>query len=78
MLQAAYRDSRRVLECLQKCLKIADLTVQTNSSHVSLFIEILNKYVYYFDQNNTEVTHHKPWTLNPGDRQSEMLGSVRH
>ncbi|CDJ59320.1 vacuolar sorting protein 35, putative [Eimeria maxima] len=53
---AAYRDSRRVLECLQKCLKIADLTVQTNSSHVSLFIEILNKYVYYFDQNNTEVT----------------------
>ncbi|KAL8430371.1 hypothetical protein Efla_001136 [Eimeria flavescens] len=51
-----YRDSRRVLECLQKCLKIADICVQASTSHVSLFIEILDKYVYYFDQNNPEVT----------------------
>ncbi|KAL8274806.1 hypothetical protein Esti_001281 [Eimeria stiedai] len=53
---AEYRDSRRVLECLQKCLKIADTCVQASTSHVSLFIEILDKYVYYFDQNNPEVT----------------------
>ncbi|CDJ68400.1 LOW QUALITY PROTEIN: vacuolar sorting protein 35, putative [Eimeria necatrix] len=53
---AEYRDSRRVLECLQKCLKIADVCVQASTSHVSLFIEILDKYVYYFDQNNPEVT----------------------
>lgn len=53
---AEYRDSRRVLECLQKCLKIADICVQASTSHVSLFIEILDKYVYYFDQNNPEVT----------------------
>ncbi|KAL8445098.1 hypothetical protein Emag_005205 [Eimeria magna] len=51
---AEYRDSRRVLECLQKCLKIADICVQASTSHVSLFIEILDKYVYYFDQNNPE------------------------
>lgn len=53
---AEYRDSRRVLECLQKCLKIADICVQASTSHVSLFIEILDKYVYYFDQDNPEVT----------------------
>lgn len=53
---AEYRDSRRVLECLQKCLKIADICVQASTSHVSLFIEILDKYVYFFDQNNPEVT----------------------
>lgn len=53
---AEYRNSRRVLECLQKCLKIADTCVQASTSHVSLFIEILDKYVYYFDQSNPEVT----------------------
>eukprot|EP00922_Rhytidocystis_sp_ex-Travisia-forbesii_P033689 GHVS01050024.1.p1 GENE.GHVS01050024.1~~GHVS01050024.1.p1 ORF type:complete len:369 (-),score=53.96 GHVS01050024.1:270-1376(-) len=52
----SHRDSRRVLECLKKCLKIADVAVQSSTTHVSLFAEILDKYVYYFQQDNHEVT----------------------
>eukprot|EP00922_Rhytidocystis_sp_ex-Travisia-forbesii_P033686 GHVS01050021.1.p1 GENE.GHVS01050021.1~~GHVS01050021.1.p1 ORF type:complete len:588 (-),score=73.25 GHVS01050021.1:224-1894(-) len=52
----SHRDSRRVLECLKKCLKIADVAVQSSTTHVSLFAEILDKYVYYFQQDNQEVT----------------------
>lgn len=50
------RDSRRVLECLQKCLKIADIAVQSSTSHVCLFTDILDKYIYYYERDNHEVT----------------------
>ncbi|GAB7356449.1 hypothetical protein MBLNU459_g7217t1 [Dothideomycetes sp. NU459] len=46
-----YRDGKRVLECLQRALRVADACMDTAVS-VELFVEILNRYVYYFDQEN--------------------------
>ncbi|KAK6441742.1 retromer complex subunit Vps35 [Oleoguttula sp. CCFEE 5521] len=50
-----YRDPKRVLECLQRALRVADACMDTAVS-VELFVEILNRYVYYFDQENDAVT----------------------
>ncbi|PGH17796.1 hypothetical protein AJ79_00937 [Helicocarpus griseus UAMH5409] len=50
-----YRDGKRVLECLQRALRVADACMDTAVS-VELFVEILNRYVYYFDQGNDTVT----------------------
>jgi len=50
-----FRDGKRVLECLQKSLKIAD-TCMEQSMNVQLFVEILNRYIYYFDKQNEAVT----------------------
>ncbi|EEH04910.1 vacuolar sorting-associated protein [Histoplasma capsulatum G186AR] len=50
-----YRDGKRVLECLQRALRVADACMDTAVS-VELFVEILNRYVYYFDQGNETVT----------------------
>ena len=49
-----YRDGKRVLECLQRGLRVADACMDTAVS-VELFVEILNRYVYYFDQENEAV-----------------------
>ncbi|KAJ5211718.1 uncharacterized protein N7498_003364 [Penicillium cinerascens] len=53
--QNLYRDGKRVLECLQRALRVADACMDTAVS-VELFVEILNRYVYYFDQQNETVT----------------------
>jgi vacuolar protein sorting-associated protein 35 len=45
---ANYNNQKRVLECLQKALKIAD-TCADSSLNVQLFVEILNEYLYYFE-----------------------------
>jgi len=46
-----YKNGQRVLECLQKSLKTAgDL-----SMNVHLFVEILNEYLYYFENRNEAV-----------------------
>jgi vacuolar protein sorting-associated protein 35 len=50
-----YHDGRRVLECLQRSLKIADVCM-TSSQHVNLFVEILDQYLFYFEQNNPAIT----------------------
>ncbi|KAF9434971.1 Vacuolar protein sorting-associated protein 35 [Entomortierella beljakovae] len=50
-----YRDGRRVLECLQKALKIAD-SCMDSVTNVELFVEILNRYIYYFEKQNEAVT----------------------
>lgn len=49
------QDGKRALECLQKSLKTADACV-AQSQHVTLFIEILNRYVYFFHNNMEKVT----------------------
>jgi len=49
-----YRDGKRVLECLQRALRVADACMDTAVS-VELFVEMLNRYVYYFDQQNEAV-----------------------
>ncbi|KAF9930327.1 Vacuolar protein sorting-associated protein 35 [Mortierella alpina] len=50
-----YRDGKRVLECLQKALKIAD-SCMDNVTNVELFVEILNRYIFYFERQNEAVT----------------------
>ncbi|KAF3354362.1 hypothetical protein VdG1_07594 [Verticillium dahliae VDG1] len=50
-----YRDGKRVLECLQRALRVADSCMETAAS-IELFVEILDRYVYYFDQQNEAVT----------------------
>jgi len=42
-----HRDEKRVLACLQRSLKIANGCM---GSQVHLFVEILNKYLYFFDR----------------------------
>ncbi len=44
------RDGKRVLECLQKALKIADSCMDA-AMNVHLFVEILNQYLYYYGKN---------------------------
>jgi vacuolar protein sorting-associated protein 35 len=50
-----YRDGKRVLECLQRALRVADACMDTAVS-VELFVEILNRYVYYYEQENDAVS----------------------
>jgi len=48
------RDGKRVLECLQKSLKVADSSMNA-ASNVLLFVEILNQYLYFFEHHNEAV-----------------------
>ncbi|VUZ95763.1 vacuolar protein sorting-associated protein 35, putative [Plasmodium vivax] len=51
-----YRNSAKVLECLQKCIKNAEVAVQSNNDNVILFLFLLQKYVYYYEAENIEIT----------------------
>ncbi|KAJ3216747.1 Vacuolar protein sorting-associated protein 35 [Dinochytrium kinnereticum] len=53
--RVVYRDGKKVLECLQKALKVAD-SVMDQSVNVELFVEILEKYVWYFERRNDAIT----------------------
>eukprot|EP00897_Mesotaenium_endlicherianum_P007208 jgi/Mesen1/6515/ME000332S05522 len=60
--QGPPRDGERVVLCLKRALRIANAAQQMASASrgvagsVALFVEILNKYLYYFDQDNPHVT----------------------
>jgi len=51
----ARRDGKRVLECLQKCLKTCDAVVTGDAKQVGLWVEMLDKYCYYFETLCEEV-----------------------
>lgn len=53
--KSLFRDGKRALECLQKALKIADSCMDP-VTNVELFVEILNRYIYYFEKGNEAVT----------------------
>jgi len=48
-----HRDEKRVLACLQRSLKIANACM---GQQVNLFVEILNKYMYFFERNCPSIT----------------------
>ncbi|XP_023678494.2 vacuolar protein sorting-associated protein 35-like [Paramormyrops kingsleyae] len=48
-------DEKRVMECLKKALKIANQCMDS-SLQVQLFIEILNRYIYFHEKQNEAVT----------------------
>lgn len=60
--QDGVRDGERVLLCLKRALKIANAAQQManatrgSGGSVILFIEILNKYLYFFEKGNTQIT----------------------
>jgi vacuolar protein sorting-associated protein 35 len=47
------RDEKRALQCLQRALKIANACI---GHQVHLFVEILNKYLYFFDRKCPSIT----------------------
>ena len=46
----AYRNPQRVLECLQRSLKIADACCMASPSNVQLFVDILDQYLYFYER----------------------------
>ncbi|KAK4688331.1 vacuolar protein sorting-associated protein 35, partial [Tremellales sp. Uapishka_1] len=50
-----YRDGKRVLECLQKSLRIASSCIDEITS-VQLYVDALDRYIYYFEQGVEAVT----------------------
>ncbi|KAK1423554.1 hypothetical protein QVD17_18858 [Tagetes erecta] len=60
--QEGIKDGERVLLCLKRALRIANAAQQManvtkgSSGSVILFIEILNKYLYFFEKGNTQIT----------------------
>ena len=44
------RDAKKIMECLKKSLKVADTCIQQDPKHVALFVDILNEYIYFFEQ----------------------------
>ncbi|CAA6665366.1 unnamed protein product [Spirodela intermedia] len=60
--QDGIKDGERVLLCLKRALRIANAAQQManvtrgGSGPVTLFIEILNKYLYFFENGNPQIT----------------------
>ncbi|KAH9617263.1 hypothetical protein KSS87_006889 [Heliosperma pusillum] len=60
--QDGVRDGERVLLCLKRALKIANAAQQMANAargkggSLMLFIEILNKYLYFFEKGNNQIT----------------------
>ncbi|KAJ4702155.1 Vacuolar protein sorting-associated protein 35 [Melia azedarach] len=60
--QDGIKDGERVLLCLKRALRIANAAQQManvargSSGPVVLFVEILNKYLYFFEKGNAQVT----------------------
>jgi len=53
--QVPFRDDKRVLECLQKALRIASSCIDEAAS-VQLYVEALDHYIYYFEQGAEAVS----------------------
>lgn len=49
------RDGKRVLECLQKSLRIATSSIDELTS-VQLYCDALDQYIYYFERQNEAVS----------------------
>jgi len=60
---SARGNGQRVLECLQRCLKITDAVVTQDSKLVGLWVEITDKYIYFFEKKCDEVAAKNIQTL---------------
>ncbi|XP_073234316.1 vacuolar protein sorting-associated protein 35-like [Porites lutea] len=49
------RDSKRVTECLKKAVRIGNQCMDT-TTQVQLFVEVLNRYLYYYEKKADTVT----------------------
>ena len=55
--EGSVQNGKRALECLQKALKIADSCMDA-VTNVQLFVEILNRYIFYYEKGNDAVSCH--------------------
>ena len=53
-----FKDGKKVLEFLSKAKKIADVSL-TNQKNVVLFVDILNKYLYYIESDEENIVEIK-------------------
>lgn len=60
-------DSKRVVECLKKGLRIATQCMDS-SVQVQLFVELLNYYIYFFEKGNEQIKT---------DTISQLIGKIR-
>ncbi|CAK9027838.1 unnamed protein product [Durusdinium trenchii] len=51
----ARRDAKRVRECLERCVKTCEAVVQSDPAQTGLWVEMLDRYIYYFETNCEEV-----------------------
>lgn len=51
-----YSNPQRGLECLQRALKLADACTSANPSHLDLFVDLLDHYLFFFENNNPSIT----------------------
>lgn len=60
--EGGVKDGERVLLCLKRAIRIANAAQQManvtrgNSGPATLFVEILNKYLYFFEKGNPQIT----------------------
>jgi len=52
-----YSNPQRALECLQRSLKLADSCTSSNPSNVQLFVDLLEHYLFFFENKNPVITH---------------------
>lgn len=52
----SYQNPQRALECLQRALKLADASTTASASHVYLFVDLFDHYVYFFEKKNPSIT----------------------
>lgn len=52
-----YRNAQRCLECLQRCLKLADACTSMNPEYIHLFVDLLEHYLFFFEKRNPLITH---------------------
>jgi len=53
---SALRNPQRVLECLQRALKIADACCMASPANVQLFVDILDQYIYFYENDCPVIT----------------------
>jgi len=53
---ARYSNPQRALECLQRSLKLADACTSANPSNVQLFVDLLEQYVFFFENKNPAIS----------------------
>lgn len=51
-----YQNPKRVLECLQRALKLADVCTTASPANLQLFVDIFDKYVYFFEKGNPYIS----------------------
>eukprot|EP00934_Nitzschia_sp_Nitz4_P001769 Nitzschia sp. Nitz4//scaffold89_size161592//113938//118236//NITZ4_002391-RA/size161592-snap-gene-0.178-mRNA-1//-1//CDS//3329559655//1769//frame0 len=54
--EVLYSNPQRSLECLQRALKLADASTNIDSGNVSLFVDLLEHYLFFFEKKHPLIT----------------------